>query len=672
MYRNHFNTHLFPYKISKFLSKNALNCDFEIVLNEILKISKLRNIQIKIERLIIGLVILSLATYFLSCTSRTPIGPPEIKIPQSSSFASIWQHNRTYVSAARPHWIKTGVDVQEGDKILIFASGEATIKTQSSKVRIIPPYNLLQLKIGPEGIPEAAVLFDNQRYFKPYETGKLMLATKEIYQGKTGVYLVDLFVIPEAKEELLLEAMQEISLNNPKNPVLNNHIKKFIELNRNLFFTDVEVKSSPSNASVFLDGFYQGKTPFTLRGLKLHGNYEFCLREEGYPDYCYFLDPRKTKNLFVELKKEYEKMSAIPKNLNEIGEDLNKEKTPPVIKITEPLINSDNEKILLSNYNIKISGNVKDENGVVWVKINGEYANLDTNGNFWLTTYLAVGTNKIEIQALDTKNNLANKSLFIERSPIRINNDTKYMSPILENTGNIDFGNYIALVIGNNSYTNLPKLKAAVNDAQSLTNILRELYGFTVELVLNGTRRQILFSIDKYRHKLRENDNFLIYYAGHGYFDKDVNRGYWLPIDADTDTSAEWISNADITDKLKAIKAKHVIIIADSCYSGTLTRDAKIALNESDYLFRMTSKKARTVLTSGGVEPVLDSAGGKHSVFAKALLEALKKNAGVMDGTTLFNRIRRPVMLHAKQTPQYSDIRFAGHEGGDFLFLRLK
>ena len=57
-----------------------------------------------------------------------------------------------------------------------------------------------------------------------------------------------------------------------------------------------------------------------------------------------------------------------------------------------------------------------------------------------------------------------------------------------------------------------------------------------------------------------------------------------------------------------------------------MTRDVKVRLNESDYLYRMTSKKARTVLTSGGVEPVLDGAGGKHSVFAKALLEALEKN----------------------------------------------
>jgi len=41
-----------------------------------------------------------------------------------------------------------------------------------------------------------------------------------------------------------------------------------------------------------------------------------------------------------------------------------------------------------------------------------------------------------------------------------------------------------------------------------------------------------------------------------------------------------------------------------------------------------------------------------------------------MDGTQLFNQIRRPVMTAANQTPQYTDVRQAGHDGGDFLFVR--
>jgi hypothetical protein len=66
------------------------------------------------------------------------------------------------------------------------------------------------------------------------------------------------------------------------------------------------------------------------------------------------------------------------------------------------------------------------------------------------------------------------------------------------------------------------------------------------------------------------------------------------------------------------------------------------------------------------------NAKGLHSVFASALVDALKENTDIMDGTQLFNRLRRPVMLNSDQTPEYSDIRKAGHDGGEFLFLRIK
>jgi hypothetical protein len=134
---------------------------------------------------------------------------------------------------------------------------------------------------------------------------------------------------------------------------------------------------------------------------------------------------------------------------------------------------------------------------------------------------------------------------------------------------------------------------------------------------------------------------------------------------------ADWILNSDITDKLKVIPAKHIMVVADSCYSGTLTRGIKLIERDRGYLSRMSREKSRTVLTSGGLEPVLDGAGGNHSVFAKVLIGILYENRHIMDATELFEKLRRPVMLRSPQTPQYSDLRLAGHEGGDFIFYRI-
>ncbi len=174
------------------------------------------------------------------------------------------------------------------------------------------------------------------------------------------------------------------------------------------------------------------------------------------------------------------------------------------------------------------------------------------------------------------------------------------------------------------------------------------------------------------RGRLKFNDNLLIYYAGHGLLDDVAEQGYWLPVDAEDGNPVNWVSTGDITAMLRAIQAKHVMVVADSCYSGTLVRKAAskpVTKTEK----KAWAKRARIALVSGGLEPVIDGGGdGNHSVFASAFLSALAENDGVIEGQSLFNRIKRPVVLNADQTPQYSDIRRAGHEGGDFLFVKRR
>jgi outer membrane protein assembly factor BamD (BamD/ComL family) len=234
---------------------------------------------------------------------------------------------------------------------------------------------------------------------------------------------------------------------------------------------------------------------------------------------------------------------------------------------------------------------------------------------------------------------------------------------------NIDFGRYHALVVGNDDYTYIRDLKTAGNDARAVGELLEQAYRFEVTYLINATRKQIIDEMSRLRRKLTANDNLLIYFAGHGWLDPDANRGYWLPVDAERDSSANWISTGAISDFLKAMAAKHVIVVADSCFSGTLSRAIKLTLPSSEYLRRIAGKRARVALTSGGVEPVLDDGREGHSVFAAAFLDALEQNKGVLEGSRLFNQIRQPVILNAPQTPEYSDILYTGHEGGDFLFI---
>ena len=239
----------------------------------------------------------------------------------------------------------------------------------------------------------------------------------------------------------------------------------------------------------------------------------------------------------------------------------------------------------------------------------------------------------------------------------------------------VQLGGYYALVIGNNNYRYVPKLKTAVSDANAVAELLRGRYGFTTEVLLDVTRNRILTALNEYRRKLPEDSNLLIYYAGHGHHDPDTDKAYWLPIDAQKDNNENWISADDITSDVKAIPSQHVLIISDSCYSGVLTRSAEITINPMErgaYIAKMVKSKSRSLMSSGGDEPVADSGSPGHSVFAAAIIESLQQmEEDRFTAADLFQRFIQPgVAGRSDQVPQYSLIRNSGHAFGDFVFWR--
>lgn len=244
-----------------------------------------------------------------------------------------------------------------------------------------------------------------------------------------------------------------------------------------------------------------------------------------------------------------------------------------------------------------------------------------------------------------------------------------------------EFGRYHALVIGNGAYRHLPKLQTAKADADAVARLLRDRYGFRVTLIRDATRYDILSALNKMRATLTDEDNLLVYYAGHGELDEVNMRGQWLPVDAERDSTANWISNVAITDVLNAMNARHVMVVSDSCYSGALTRSSMASLDaalsdekRAAWLRTLASKRSRTALTSGGLAPVLDAGGGGHSVFAGAFLEVLGENDDVLEGQRLFQELSARVTYAARnyqfeQMPQYAPIKYAGHEAGDFFLV---
>jgi uncharacterized caspase-like protein len=247
----------------------------------------------------------------------------------------------------------------------------------------------------------------------------------------------------------------------------------------------------------------------------------------------------------------------------------------------------------------------------------------------------------------------------------------------------VNFGRYYALVIGNQHYQALDNLQTPISDAQRAAKVLKDRYGFSVKVLEDADDMAILNALNELGENLKKDDNLLIYYAGHGMRLKTGAResGYWLPSNADKPPKDTlWVQNEQITAHLGRIPANRILVVADSCYAGLLSTDPSIRFANAksgytlDYLKFKAPKRSRLLLSSGGDQPVLDTNGGKNSVFAQAFLAELETNTGVLTVPELFARIGKRVEGAAArnnfvQKPEFKSIKGAGHDMGDFFFV---
>jgi hypothetical protein len=327
---------------------------------------------------------------------------------------------------------------------------------------------------------------------------------------------------------------------------------------------------------------------------------------------------------------------------------------------------------------IDVMGQVKKPEGVIALKLNSKdiLSTMTDGGLFESDLSLQSGDTPVNIVAI-RENGEKNIEQFVAiRNQIESIKSRKF-DELFTRRFRDDLGDYYALVIGNNNYTNLTNLSTAVDDATEIASVLETKYGYNVKLLTNANQMTMVQALSEYKSKLGKYDNLMVYYAGHGLIDEDTKEGYWIPTDANQNDKSTWIPNKVVSDFMADMNAKHVMVVADSCYSGTLSGSSISPLpdkvDNEDILF--TSRvKARTVLTSGGIQPILDSGGNGHSIFASAFLDVLNENDGVMEGYRIYEAMSQQVSLRSslagiKQVPEYSAIRHAGHEGSEYYFL---
>ncbi|MFK8051521.1 MAG: caspase family protein [Woeseiaceae bacterium] len=311
------------------------------------------------------------------------------------------------------------------------------------------------------------------------------------------------------------------------------------------------------------------------------------------------------------------------------------------------------------------------------------------------TTAALTGEQQVELKQLrEWQANIETEQLEVVAKRSRLRQPSAQAIPAVTfddedtlNSRDREYGRYYALVIGNQNYQAMENLTSPLSDASRVASVLEDKYGFTVQLVQDANDVTVLQAINNLNSVVGPNDNLLIYYAGHGSRtgSGDSETGYWLPVNADRPpVDTYWVPTEQITSHMSNFKAKRVLVVADSCYSGILAGDdpgMKMILSGDERVFssdgfvaRRFDRRARLMVSSGGDKPVLDLGGNGNSVFANAFVDELENNNGLLTTPALFLKLRDRVAMAASQQdflqePEIKALRRAGHEVGDFFFV---
>jgi WD40 repeat protein len=340
-----------------------------------------------------------------------------------------------------------------------------------------------------------------------------------------------------------------------------------------------------------------------------------------------------------------------------------KDTSAPLILVSNPTNIIDNKAVVYKDI-LGLRGIVTDESGVRSLKINNIERPVK-NGSFFISLPLAMGENYINMEVTDVNDNIALKKFIIVRKNME---GEEYVGATAVNH---------LFVVSINNYSHWPKLNNAVKDGNDLVSTLLTKYTFefgnvTVLKDEQATRTNIYNGLRSLIEKVGSKDNLVIYFSGHGFFDPLLNEGYWIPKEANTNSTGEYVSNTDILKILNAINSQHTFLIADACFSGALFSDSRRGYTDQVEKFR-----SRWGLASGRLEAVSDGAKGSNSPFAKRVIQFLnetEKDKFAISELIQYvkTQVAEDTAEDTNQTPIGNPLKALGDEGGEMVLYKKK
>jgi hypothetical protein len=311
----------------------------------------------------------------------------------------------------------------------------------------------------------------------------------------------------------------------------------------------------------------------------------------------------------------------------------------------------------LSNYHIEAT--INSEEAI-------RFVNIFNNGQFVTNKIPPVSTIRQMVVEEEMELEMGKNDLKIEAVTV----SGKKIESSVEVVYDISSAKYYALIIAVEEYDDpeINDLDQPLDDATRFTTLINKEYNFerdNITFLRNPTKADIIGTLHQMRNVISSEDNLLIYYAGHGWWDEEMSTGYWLPKDAARSNPVNWLPNTDLTNYLNVLKSKHTLLIADACFSGGIfvSRAAFNNVMSVEKLYKLTSRKA---MTSGTLKEVPDK-----SVFIEYLIKRLETNRQkFLPSEQLYSSMKEAVMNNSPNIPRYGTIQNVGDEGGDFIFIR--
>ena len=243
------------------------------------------------------------------------------------------------------------------------------------------------------------------------------------------------------------------------------------------------------------------------------------------------------------------------------------------------------------------------------------------------------------------------------------------------------YSGYHALVVGCGDYTKgWPRLPNPVRDAMEVSTGLEKI-GFEVKFVENPDGRALRRAFNDLVSGAGSDPKkaIFVYYAGHGHTlsrADGTKLGYIVPVNApdpEKDLSGFMtaaVSMREIEEISTLIKAKHVLMAFDSCFSGAIFRAS--SGTPSHYIREQAAKPVRAFITAGEENERVPDESVFKTCFMQGLFESYadRNKDGYVTGEEIGLYLKEQVVNYTggAQHPRFGKVNNPLLDKGDFVF----